>query len=60
MWICWDVAKREKFGDLVITAKDKTVVEEYFDLDWIMDGVGKMLETPAFQKLRERFFGNPG
>lgn len=44
----------------VVSAKDKEFVEENFDLDWVVDGLGKLLQTPAFQKLRERFFGNQG
>jgi hypothetical protein len=44
----------------IVSGKDAVFVEENFDLEWVIDGVTMLLETPAFRKLVERFFGSQG
>ena len=41
-----------------ITGKENEFIEEHFDLEWIVDGVFLLVKIPAFEKIRDRFFGN--
>ena len=42
----------------IVSAESSEFVEENFDLEWVIEGLEKLVKVPVFRKTVLRFFGN--